>query len=220
MSIKHPDAPVRGPTTVHLLRSQIEEAQRHTNSSAAAARWLNVTYKTYKKYATLYGIFERHLNPTGIGVDKGASKNPRSIPLRDILAGKHPKYSLAKLKNRLIARNKLPAECSLCGFNERRITDKKLPLILTFKDADRYNFDLTNLHLLCYNCAFLTTGAPTVVNRKIIPRSFNEPDRIPKRQSIDITPADYHDTHDSLYDTDIQLTEEERAALYNELEAS
>ena len=53
-----------------LLRSQIEEAQKHTNSNQAAARWLNVSYLIYKKYAKLYDLFDRHLNVRGVGSKK------------------------------------------------------------------------------------------------------------------------------------------------------
>ena len=178
---------------------------------------MNVSYKRYRKYAMLYGIFDQHLNQEGVGVDKGLSKRPTSIPLRDILAGKHPKYSLAKLKNRLIARKKLAEKCGLCGFNERRLTDKKVPLMLTFKDGNHTNFDLANLDLLCYNCMFLTTGAPSVVNRNMIERSFTDPDSVPHKHSIDMTTADYYDPGD---DTDlarlsIELSEDDRQALYN-----
>lgn len=197
-----------------LLRVEIEEAQRNTSSNAAAARWLNVSYRKYRKYAQLYNIFDRHLNQAGIGVDKGWSKRPSSISLKDILAGKHPKYSLAKLKNRLLARKKLTEECSLCGFHERRITDGRVPLMLTFKDGNRQNFELANLELLCYNCMFLTTGAPSVVNKSQITRSFTAPETIPQKHAAPMTISDAYDVEDlTLQDTSLILTEEEKRQL-------
>ena len=87
------------PVTSHsrpILRAEIEEAQRNTNSNMAAARYLNVSYERYRRYAKLYGIFEQHLNPQGNGIDKGFSKRPTSIPLKEIFAGKHPTYSIHK----------------------------------------------------------------------------------------------------------------------------
>lgn len=204
-----------------ILRSQIEEAQRHTNSNMAAARWLGVSYDRYKKYATLYGIFERHLNVNGKGVDKGFSKKPTSIPLNDILAGKHPKYSLAKLKNRLIARNKIAPECALCGFHEKRITDGQTPLMLRFLDGDRQNFQLANLQLYCYNCMFLTTGAPHVVYRKHIKRSFTEPELISKRQQLPPLPTDALDPVEDaamLHNIEYMLTDEEKDSLLQHLD--
>lgn len=218
--IENPNAPERN--THHrariILRSEIEEAQRHTNSNAAAARWLNISYKVYRKYARLYNLFDRHLNISGVGVEKGFSKRPTSIPLRDILAGKHPNYSLAKLRNRLIARNKITEECGLCGFNERRITDNRVPVMLTFKDGDRTNFSLSNLELRCYNCMFLTTGAPTVVNKRHIHKSFAAPEKIPLSKKLPMTTADYYDTIDEHDINTVLLTDEEKAELLQHLE--
>lgn len=207
----------RGGKSQPVLRSQIEEAQRHTNSNAAAARWLNISYKRYKKYAELYGLFDRHLNPAGFGIDKGLSKRPTSKPLKDILEGKHPNYSLTKLKNRLIARKKLQEECSLCGFNERRVTDNKVPLMMHFKDNNHKNFSLDNLELYCYNCMFLTTGAPSVAYRREIEKSFVAPEKIPKLHTAAITTADHYDPADAtdLAGLSIELSEAERQALYN-----
>lgn len=217
--IENPNAPEpsrRGHAKL-ILRSQIEEAQRHTNSNAAAARWLNVSYKIYKKYATLYGLFEKHLNPTGLGIEKGFSKRPTSIPLRDVLAGKHPNYSLAKLRNRLIARGKLTEQCHLCGFDERRITDNRVPVMLTFKDGNHTNYSLENLELRCYNCMFLTTGAPTVVNKRHIKKSFAAPEKIPQSKKQAITTADYYDTIEDLQIDAYILTDEEKNALLDSL---
>lgn len=203
-----------------LLRSQIEEAQLHTNSNASAARWLNVDYDFYKKYAKLYDLFDRHTNQQGTGVEKGFAKRPTSIPIRDILAGKHPGYSTTKLKNRLIARNKLVEECTLCGFKEGRITDGRVPLILTFKDHDRSNFTLSNLELRCYNCSFLTIGTTKIVNKAIhIERSFTKPESIPKASTMPITAQDYYDILDDQELQNIQLSEEEKEQLLASLES-
>lgn len=218
MPIRNPNHVPVGGKAEPILRSQIEEAQKHTNSNAAAARWLNVSYKRYKKYAVLYGLFDRHLNQAGFGIDKGLSKRPTSIPLKDILAGNHPDYSIAKLKNRLIARKKLVEECACCGFNERRITDSRVPLMIHFKDHNHKNFSLDNLELYCYNCMFLTTGAPSVVYKREIEKSFTKPTTIPKKHTLPMTIADHYDPQDTdnLHDLSIELTEEERQQLYND----
>lgn len=197
-----------------ILRHQIEEAQRHTNSNMAAARYLGVSYPRYKQYATLYGLFEGHLNLKGVGIEKGFSKRPTSIPLREILEGKHPTYSRAKLKNRLIARGKLHEVCSLCGFHERRVTDKKVPLMLSYKDGDKHHMALENLELLCYNCMFLTTGAPSVVYRKSIAKSLRGQTNI--TIAPDPTPADPIDPDDFTL-ADLTLTDEERAQLLDDV---
>jgi hypothetical protein len=228
MSIENPNKPHNPKAGLPkiILKSQIEEAQRNTKSSSAAARWLGVNFETYKKYAKLYGIYDQHNNPTGVGIDKGYSHKPSSIPLREILEGKHPKYSRAKLKNRLIARKKLPEECSLCGFNERRITDNQVPLMLTHKDGDKKNYSLENLELLCYNCMFLTTGAPTVAYRNQITRSFDDPDSIPKMSKMEPIPGDAFDIEEDILihpeekpagNSSSMLTEEEKRAILREL---
>jgi len=202
-----------------ILRAEIEEAQRHTNSNKSAAKWLGVSYVRYKRYAELYGIFERHLNKEGFGIEKGFSKNPTSIPLKDILAGNHPEYSLAKLKNRLLARKKLENKCSLCGFNEQRITDGRVPLMLAFKDGNKKNFSLDNLHLLCYNCMFLTTGAPSVVYKESLEKTLQHPEKIKRNPDVLPTTADSYDPRGDdhlLHDVPL-LTDEERDALLKEL---
>jgi hypothetical protein len=227
MSIENPNKPHNPKSGIPkiIFRTQIEEAQRNTKSSSAAARWLGVSFEQYKKYATLYDLYEQHNNPKGIGIDKGFSHRPSSIPLREVLEGKHPKYSRAKLKNRLIARKKLPEECSLCGFGERRVTDRQIPLMLTHADGDKTNFKLENLELLCYNCMFLTTGAPTVAYRNQITRSFDDPDSIPKMSKMEPIPGDAFDIEeDKLLQSDPptsggnhMLTEEEKYQILKEL---
>jgi len=146
-----------------LLKRDIELAQSKTKSAAGAARYLGVSYNTYKKYAKMYGIHERHLNPGGKGIPKNADAGTR-IPLSDILDGKHPSYNIKMLKNRLIKSGLFDEECAMCGFNERRVTDYKMPLILVFKDGDRSNHALENMDLLCFNCAFLTVGEINNIN--------------------------------------------------------
>jgi hypothetical protein len=189
-----------------LLKSQIEEAQRHTLSNRAAARYLDVHYDTYRRYAKLYDLFDSHMNKAGVGIDKGWSRKPSSIPLREILQNKHPYYSKAKLKNRLLARKKLEPKCYLCNFQEQRITDKQVPLILSFKDNNPRNMQLENLELLCYNCMFLTTGAPTVLYRRGISHSLTQEDTPHTRYYTDIpiTPPDaLPDSYDELSEVSI-----------------
>jgi hypothetical protein len=149
-----------------LLKFEIQEAQKESMSAAEAARYLGVSFDTYKKYAKFYGIYEDLLNPTGIGVAKGFSiTRPNSKKLKDIFENKHPDYPLQRLKWRMIRRGLIDDVCISCGFNEARITDGKLPIILVFKD-EHNDYTPTNLVTLCYNCCFLTKDAPTVVNRK------------------------------------------------------
>ncbi len=198
-----------------ILRAQIEEAQRHTKSNKQAAKYLGVSYPRYKRYAELYGLFESHKNVEGVGIDKGFSKRPTSIPLREILAGNHPTYSRRKLKNRLLARGHLKNQCSLCGFQEARIQDGQVPLMLSFKDGNTKHFALENLELLCYNCMFLTQGAPSAVYRQSIEKTLDG--KPIKGQEILPTMADTYDPDDLTLYTLPVLSEEEKQALLDTL---
>ena len=46
----------------------------------------------------------------------------------------------------------------MCGFEERRVLDYKMPLLLNFKDDNKKNYKLDNIELLCYNHYFLNVG--------------------------------------------------------------
>lgn len=148
----------RGRGARPLLESEIKEAQNRALSAMEAARILNVSYNTYKKYAELYGIFDDLKNQIGIGIPKGFANNIMVAKLDDILAGKHPSYPVWKLKNRLISEGYLLEKCNNCGFEERRVTDGKVPLVLDFIDDDRTNYTYDNLRFLCFNCAYLIRG--------------------------------------------------------------
>jgi hypothetical protein len=156
-----------------ILRNQIIEAQQNTKSNMAAARWLNVNYLTYKKYAMMYDLFYSHMNQEGIGVQKGYSHTAKAIPISAILANKHRDYNLVRLKKRLINAKMLKEECGLCGFCEKRIGDGKIPLLLTFKDTPR-DFTKENLIILCYNCIFLTTGSPVVAHKNRVTSTMKQ----------------------------------------------
>lgn len=147
-----------------LTQRDIEVAQMHTKSAAGAARYLNVSYATYRKYARIYGIFEKHINQGGSGVRRTHLRG--SYGLDEILAGKHPQYDKTKLKVRLIAAGYLEESCAYCGFDKRRPVDGKVPLILQCKDGDNANLALDNLHVLCYNCTAITTG--TISSRETV----------------------------------------------------
>jgi hypothetical protein len=178
-----------------ISKADIELAQKHTKSNMEAARFLGVGYERYRKYAKIYNLFDSHANPTGIGTPKGFASRPSIIKLKDIFANKHRGYSMVRLKHRLIARNLVAEACELCGFKEKRITDSRTPLLLTFRNGQQ-DFALENLQLLCYNCLFLTSGAPTVANRGYIEKSFKEPEKIPKDWQVSPRPADQFDLDD------------------------
>lgn len=191
----------KGRLPVPLTRAEILEAQKHTKSNRAASLYLKVGYIRYRRYAKIYKLFDSHANPTGIGTSKGYATKPSTVPLRDIFANKHPKYSLSRLKNRLIARNIVMETCAMCGFGEKRITDSKTPLIVTFKNGVK-DFAKDNLQLLCYNCLFLTTNSPPVAYKGYITKSFESPEEIPERWDVAFRKADAIEVNESNVDAD------------------
>jgi hypothetical protein len=148
----------RGVGARPLLESEIKEAQRNSRSAAEAARNLGVCFNTYKKYAKLYGIFDNLLNPRGIGIVKGGTIKGESRSLDAILNNEHPNYPAWKLKQRLISHGYMEEKCANCGFNEKRILDFRVPLVLDFMDGDRKNYSFDNLRFLCFNCSYLING--------------------------------------------------------------
>jgi hypothetical protein len=74
-------------------------------------------------------------------------------------------FEPSKIKQRIIAEGYISEECQICNFNERRVTDYKIPLLMNFKDGNKYNYLLLNLELLCYNCYFLHVADPLTPNQ-------------------------------------------------------
>ena len=148
----------RGLGAKALTESEIKEAQGKARSAMEAARILGVSYNTYKKYAKLYGIFEDLKNPEGVGIQKGFNIKKGKYSLDDILKGEYPDYPVWKLKRRLISNGYMLEKCNECGFEERRLTDHKVPLVLDHMDGDRTNHKYDNLRMLCLNCSFLING--------------------------------------------------------------
>jgi hypothetical protein len=166
----------RGMGAIPLLESEIREAQSKAKSASQAAKFLNVSYITYKKYAKLYNIHSEFSNRSGKGIPKPKNPNHGKYPLNEILAGKFPEYPLWKLKDKLIRAGLKEACCEQCGYNERRITDNKIPLLLVFEDNNEKNHDIKNIKVFCYNCSF--TAGKIWVKIKDRKRWINDPDRV------------------------------------------
>ena len=142
-----------------LTKNMIIRAQENTKSASEAARWLDVSYNTYKKWAKYYDIFEQHLNQSGVGIKKGWGSY--KISLDDILSGskKMPSnYSFFRLKRRLIDEGYMVEECYNCSWNEERITDGNICLKIDFIDGNSDNKSLDNMRLLCPNCYLSLNG--------------------------------------------------------------
>ena len=151
----------KGRTPLNLTEAQIRYAMKNSKSNSSAARFLNVSFTTYQKYAKQYideesgkTLYELHKNQRGTGVKKAYNVTKGIYALKDILEGKYPNYGVHFLKKRLINSNleDFPHECHSCGYNEKRITDDTIPLILDHMDDDWTNHKRENIRFLCYNC--------------------------------------------------------------------
>ena len=142
---------------MRLTKRMIETAMENSKSNMGAAKWLNVSYNTYKKWSKYYGLFDQHLNQAGVGIKKGWATY--RIPMENILSGKlKSKYTLKRIKKRLIEEGYMVEECSVCGWNEERITDGLICLGLDFLDGDSSHTTLDNMRLLCPNCYLSNNG--------------------------------------------------------------
>ena len=150
-----------------LSEAVIRNAMRHTQSNFQAARYLNMTIDTYRKYAKLYidqetgkTLYELHKNDTGKGIKKISWKNEISLEKIEEILGRdaYRAVNAQKLKDRLIYEGKLNTQCYKCGHHEKRVVDYKQPLLLNFKDGNKNNWKHNNLEMLCYNCYFLLVG--------------------------------------------------------------
>ena len=128
------------------------------------ARYLNVSYEHYKKYAKMYkddsgmSLLEVHKNQQGKGITKySAKKLPK---FKAIINGEtSPKHFNDKfkneIKNRIVFEALKEEKCERCGFAERRVTDTQVPITISHKDGDIKNYKLENIEFLCLNCNFL-----------------------------------------------------------------
>lgn len=158
---------INGRPSIGLSEANIRYAMENSFSNKEASKFLNVDYKTYKKYAMLYidaesgkSLFELHKPKTLLGIPKSRYTLRESLikyTITDILKGKFPHLDSRYVKDRLLNSGYYPPICSHCGFNERRI-DGKIPLTLDYIDGDRRNHREENIRLLCYNCNFLLAG--------------------------------------------------------------
>jgi hypothetical protein len=136
-----------------VLRSEVEEAKKHSIFGTQQARYLKISLTTYKKYARLYGLWEPC--PHGPGIKRPHDPNIGKYSLNKILAGElygNPFITDWMVRKKLFRAKTFPECCDQCGYNKRRITDQHVSLLIDHKDGDRKNFKLENLRFLCWNC--------------------------------------------------------------------
>lgn len=160
-----------------LNEAQIRYAMENTTSNAEAAKWLHISFSTWKKYAKLYmdsasskSLYELH-KETGFAkrliLPQTRYKRKASAPwafqltpIDEIFANKHPKYNVHTFKSRLIKEGWIQERCACCGFQERRQYDYEIPLKMHWVDGNKQNYTLENIQLLCFNCYFIHVGTP------------------------------------------------------------
>jgi hypothetical protein len=158
----------RGRDSFNISESDIRYAMENTKSNAAAARFMRVSYETWRKYSSMYTdrdtgktLFELHKNQIGLGISKDNIRAKSSRYTIDaLLEGKYPEYPVWKLRNRILALDILSDKCNCCGYDEVRITDGTVPLLLDFLDGDETNHRIENLQMLCLNCYYQQSGNP------------------------------------------------------------
>jgi 5-methylcytosine-specific restriction endonuclease McrA len=123
---------------------EIIEAADTAASVTQAATSLGMQYGTFRKHAIRLGVF----NPNQSG--KGLTKNTPSIPLSEILDGKHPQYQSNKLRKRLLKEQVKEHKCEACGLAEW--LGDPIPLEVDHINGNPTDHRLANLKILCPNC--------------------------------------------------------------------
>jgi hypothetical protein len=117
---------------------------------AQAGATLKMNQKTFAFHAKRIGCYMP--NPAGKGIHKDCTAN--TIPLKDILAGKHPQYHTSHLNLRLLKSGMKEHRCENC--NNEEWLGKPIPLELHHKDGNSHNHKFKNLQFLFPNCHALT----------------------------------------------------------------
>jgi hypothetical protein len=181
-----------------LTKEQIIQAMELTKSVRAAARNLGCSYHHLRDWMKFYeatepgydNLFEQHKNQSGKGIPKFLRAKGKEPALRDIIEGRTDasSFSPEKLKYRLVTEGMLTECCYRCGFNERRVIDSKMPIMLNFKNKNKKDYRLENLEFLCYNCYYLYI-ADVFTNKQI---EAVEDHRSVSNGDIDWELDDYH----------------------------
>ena len=123
---------------------EIEKVCSDSKTMAEAARRLNININTFRRLNRKYNLIET--NQPGKGINR---KRP-SIPLNEILDGKHPTYGTYKLKKRLFKEEIKQNKCELCGIYEWM--GKEISCELDHINGISSDHRIDNLRILCPNC--------------------------------------------------------------------
>jgi hypothetical protein len=139
-----------------LLESEIKDAIEHCSCMAGAARYLKVSFKTFKKYAKRFNVYKP--DPKGTGAKtREPSVYKGKYPLDKIISGEICHPDPRRFKEMLFKGGKRERKCERCGFREAR-PDGVQPLVINFIDGDSKNQRLENVKIYCYNCTFILRG--------------------------------------------------------------
>jgi len=180
------------PAAKPLSKAQIVAAQAKTQSNMAASRYLHVSYQHYKKWAKLYKLFDGHKNQSGKGIPKFLNNGKKFPAMIEIIEGRIAASSFDpnKLKYALIEQGHMVEECSVCKFNERRVLDYRIPLLLHFKDKNSNNYSLDNVQLLCYNHYYLQVG--DIFNAKEVKQIETGTEQFGTTDKVEFEVDEYH----------------------------
>ena len=187
------------PAAKPISKDMCLTAMDKTKSVKAAARYLNCSYHHLKRYMKLYvdeesgkTLFELHKNQQGKGIPKFLRSSGKEPALLDIIEGRidASSFSPDKLKYRLTTEGYLEECCGNCGFQEYRVTDHKVPLILHFKDKNKLNYRIENIQFLCYNCYFLFIGE--IFTERDIQKLEDNKSVTKTTDAVDMQLDDYH----------------------------
>lgn len=140
-----------------MKKEIIQKTINKTNSMLSASKLLDINYKTFRKYAKKYGLW----NPNQCL--KGGLK-PK-IKLENVLQNKVCMKS-SVLKKRLLDEKYLKYVCIKCK-NNGEWMGEKITLELDHIDGNSENNKLDNLRILCPNCHSQTPTFRGRKNRKI-----------------------------------------------------
>lgn len=152
---------------LQLTEEQIRGAMANSRSNREASRNLGITLETYRKYAKKYTdektgktLWDIHLNKHGVGIPRKWAAGVWKKNLDEMLVINQPPTDkrIAKLKELLMLDGRLGYQCSACSYSEKRLSDMKAPLLLSFKSGNKGDWRIENLQWHCYNCYFLFVG--------------------------------------------------------------
>lgn len=123
-----------------IEKVNIESAINSTPTMGAAAKKLNIDWRTFKRLAIEFDLYS----------PQRANQFSKRFETEDILNGLHPQYPTSKLSKRLVKEGYKDYKCESCGITE--YNGKPISLELNHVDGNNSNHMITNLRIICPNC--------------------------------------------------------------------